>query len=280
MRYFALGIIGFGVAEFAGVSVASVSRILRRVSYAITMKRDVFIRMPKTNEGMTQESKKFYDIAQFPRVIGVIGCTHIKIQSPGGDEADSFRNSKAFFSINTQAVCTADMTITNIVASSPGGSHDQNIFDNSNLSNRFESGEFDKFILIGDAAYKDTKYMATPAVTAATNVVKHYNESHERTRKVIERTFDALKQRFPVLALGMRVDIATVKQIIVACAVLHNIAVSEKDILPANHTSGFKSILNECKITAKTNEKGTDDNVRDNFLMCYFSSKVNGSNGS
>lgn len=48
--------------------------------------------------------------------------------------------------------------------------------------------------------------------------------SQIRTRNPIERFFGVFKRRFPVLALGIRLDVRKVEAIVVACAVLHNIA--------------------------------------------------------
>ncbi|KAJ8928921.1 hypothetical protein NQ314_018447 [Rhamnusium bicolor] len=45
-----------------------------------------------------------------------------------------------------------------------------------------------------------------------------------RTRNPIERFFGVFKRRFPVLALGIRLNVHKVEAIVVACAVLHNIA--------------------------------------------------------
>ncbi|KAJ8931584.1 hypothetical protein NQ314_015480 [Rhamnusium bicolor] len=51
-----------------------------------------------------------------------------------------------------------------------------------------------------------------------------FNESQIRTRNPIERFFGVFKRRFPVLALGIRLNVHKVEAIVVACAVLHNIA--------------------------------------------------------
>lgn len=39
--------------------------------------------MPKINSEMAETAKNFYKVAKFPRVVGVIDCTHVKIQSLG-----------------------------------------------------------------------------------------------------------------------------------------------------------------------------------------------------
>lgn len=40
---------------------------------------------------------------------GAIDCTHVKILSPGGGTAESFRNRHQYFSINVQIVSDANL---------------------------------------------------------------------------------------------------------------------------------------------------------------------------
>lgn len=39
--------------------------------------------MPQSRAEIQEVQAGFYKIAKFPKVIGAIDCTHIKIQSPG-----------------------------------------------------------------------------------------------------------------------------------------------------------------------------------------------------
>ena len=89
LRFYALGSMQISVADFAGVSVSSVCRILVRVSEAIARQRPNFVKMPESD---AERQAAFHAIASFPRVIGSIDCTHVKIQSPGGDQAEQYRN--------------------------------------------------------------------------------------------------------------------------------------------------------------------------------------------
>ncbi|XP_011883917.1 PREDICTED: putative nuclease HARBI1, partial [Vollenhovia emeryi] len=68
------------------------------------------------------------------------------------------------------------------------------------------------------------KYLLTPLLHPTTAAENLYNNAHIRTRNIVERVFGVWKRRFPVLSLGMRVKMETVQDIIVATAVLHNIA--------------------------------------------------------
>lgn len=59
-----------------------------------------------------------------------------------------------------------------------------------------------------------------------------YNRAQIRTRNSIERLFGVWKRRFPILAYGMRVKLQTALKIIIATAVLHNIAINNKEEVP------------------------------------------------
>jgi hypothetical protein len=49
--------------------------------------------------------KQFFQLSGLPGVIGAIDCTHVPIQSPGGQDAEIYRNRKGYFSINVQLIC-------------------------------------------------------------------------------------------------------------------------------------------------------------------------------
>ena len=56
-----------------------------------------------------------------------------------------------------------------------------------------------------------------------------YNAAHRRTRCVIDRCFRLLKRRFPCLHLGLRIASANTLVLIVATAVLHNVALMHRE---------------------------------------------------
>ncbi|KAJ3655790.1 hypothetical protein Zmor_014903 [Zophobas morio] len=209
LRFFASGGHLSTVADYMGMHISTVSRIVRRVSDAIARLYHHFIKMPQTLMEQRLIQNGFFDIARFPRVIGAINCTHIKIESPGGENAEVFRNRKDYFSINVQAMCNANMEFTNVVARWPAN---------------FENGDYPNCIILGDGGYGVRHYFFNPLLNPHTQEEQLYNEAHIRTRNVIERTFGVCKRRFPVLAYGCRLKKETVLSIIIACAVLHNIA--------------------------------------------------------
>lgn len=65
-----------------GMSTSTACRIVAKVSQQIAMLYPVYIKMP-TEQTVIAEQEKFFDMYGFPRVIGVVDGTHIKMQSPG-----------------------------------------------------------------------------------------------------------------------------------------------------------------------------------------------------
>ncbi|XP_044754446.1 putative nuclease HARBI1 [Coccinella septempunctata] len=171
--------------DFESVSKATASRTIRRVSEAIASLRPYYIHMPHNDEiGVVR--RKFYGIARFPRCIGALDCTHVKIQSPGGDNAEIFRNRKQFFSLNVQSVADADLKFRDIVVRWPGSAHDSHIFRNSVLCERFERGEFGDNLIIGDSVYPVKPYFITPLLEVQNEAQAFFNESLIRTRSCKE----------------------------------------------------------------------------------------------
>lgn len=64
----------------------------------------------------------------------------------------------------------------------------------------------------------------TPIANPQNDAEFLYNESQIRSRGKIERTFGIWKRRFSCLSTGLRCNIPLVQDVIVATAVLHNIA--------------------------------------------------------
>lgn len=69
--------------DFCGIHKSTASRIIAKVTRAIASLSARYIKMPSSAEEITEDKMKFYEIARFPKVIGAIDCTHVRIQSPG-----------------------------------------------------------------------------------------------------------------------------------------------------------------------------------------------------
>lgn len=83
LRFCATGCMLQTVGDFAGIHKSTASQIIKKVIYIIASLAPEYISMPNTQQKIDEVKRKFYTIARFPRVIGAIDCTHVKIISPG-----------------------------------------------------------------------------------------------------------------------------------------------------------------------------------------------------
>lgn len=87
-------------------------------------------------------------------------------------------------------------------------------------------------MLVGDAGYPALPFLLTPIRNPQNEVEERYNQIQIRTRIIVERTFGIWKRRFPCLSKGLALKLITCTGVISACAVLHNLSLRFKDVLP------------------------------------------------
>ncbi|RWS00485.1 putative nuclease HARBI1-like protein [Dinothrombium tinctorium] len=226
LRFFATGSFQEVQGDLIGLTQPTISRILKRISACIAKMSGKYIKFPKPNETAMIKAK-FKEIGGFPGVIGAIDGTHIEVKVPKNLQ-ERFRNRKNRVSINVQAVVDANMKFTNLVARWPGSVHDSRIFRNSELMNILENQNYEGHLL-GDSAYPCKKYLLTPLVSPNTLAELRYQNAHVKTRNVVERTFGAWKSKFNCLHIPLRLKLQTSLTVIVACGVLWNFLIDEKD---------------------------------------------------
>lgn len=132
-------------------------------------------------------------------------------------QAELFRNRKGYFSLNVQTISDRNLRIRDVVARWPGATHDQTIFINSSIYQRFERGDFGEYTLIGDSGYANTKYLATPFTLSNVNIAvdraaQRYNRSIISTRNVVERQYGLWKRRFPCSGLWTTIEYGTLQE--------------------------------------------------------------------
>ncbi|KAI4454285.1 hypothetical protein MML48_10g00001223 [Holotrichia oblita] len=166
LRYLATGSFYITVGDYGGVHKSTAGKIIQKCIFALAELGDQYIHLPADEPERHATVLQFARVARFPRVVGAIDCTHIKLQSPG------------------------------------------------------------------DSGYPLRSYLLTPLDQPRTAAEHLYNEAQIRTRNIIERTFGIWKRRFPILSLGIRTKLELAQAIIVASAVVHNLACAHHDELP------------------------------------------------
>ena len=231
LRFYATGTFQLVVGDTLSVHKSTVCRTLHRVTSAIAGLRADYIKFPMSQEDRQRVMSEFHRVSGLPGVIGAVDCTHVAIQSPGGDDAEIYRNRKGNFSVNVQLVCDPTGYISDVVARWPGSVHDSTIFDNCHLRALLETGPLNGY-LVGDGGYPCRRYLLTPVNNPVNQAETAYNNAQIAARNCIERVNGMLKRRFPALKYGMRIRLDRVLPVIVATAVLHNIATVLGDEVP------------------------------------------------
>ena len=165
-------------------------RYISEVTDAFYARRDWFIKFPVGHAAQVQ-SAKFQAKAHFPGIVGLIDGTHIRIKPPKED-AEAYENRKGYHSINCQVTVDADDRITSIDAKWPGRTHDARVYRNSELRERFETGDYTG-ILLGDSGYACSNVTVTPKMAPITQSDHRFNRAHRGTRCGIECVFGQMK---------------------------------------------------------------------------------------
>lgn len=230
LRFYVTGAFQNVVGDHFQIAKSTTCRIIHKVTHEIALLRNRYITMPN-NEQRNSVCSEFFKINGFPNVCGAIDCIHVRIQSPGGDSAEVFRNREDWFSINVQIICDSKLRIMDIVARHPGSCRERYIFNNSLIRTKFENNKFGSCYLLGDLAYPCRRYLLTPVSQLQTPAEKKYNKAHLATHNPIKRTFRLLKERFACLSNKLRISLDKSLAVIVATCVLHNICINHGDNL-------------------------------------------------
>ncbi|XP_002170619.2 putative nuclease HARBI1 [Hydra vulgaris] len=120
-----------------------------------------------TDPHVLNESRvTFYNVAEFPRITGLIDGTHVSIQKPRKYEY-VYVNRSSNHSINVQVVCDYNGKFIDIVAKWPGITHDARILRESKLSKKMIDGTL-KGLLLSDFGYPCFRWLLTPYLSPTT----------------------------------------------------------------------------------------------------------------
>ncbi|XP_041347098.1 putative nuclease HARBI1 isoform X1 [Gigantopelta aegis] len=231
LRYLATGKFQLCSGDDHGVSQPTVSRIVQQTLDSLTSNEIIkrFIKFPTDPNEIRRHQQRFYNVANFPGVVGIIDGTHIQIQAPTVNE-NEFVNRHRYHSINTQIVVDSDDRIIDVVARWPGSTHDSRILTNSGLHQLFEHHRVPVSChLLGDSAYPCRRWILTPFLRPLPGPQTNYNRSHKKIRSCVERVIGQMKRRFHVLHGEIRLRPEKACKVTIACAVLHNIC-KERDL--------------------------------------------------
>ncbi|XP_068712793.1 putative nuclease HARBI1 [Montipora foliosa] len=212
------------VSDRFDVTLSSLERILKRVTEAIVVLRREYIKWPRDDEmEVIMQNFELQTLPGFPRIIGVINGTHIRIKPPV-KQPEAYVNRKKFHSFNTQLVCDDNMIFRDVLVGWPGSVHDSRILRNSSLSatatNKFPGVSH----LLGDGGYPLKRWLITPFRDNG-----YLSPRQRKLRSVVERSIRLLKGRWRKLGLLDHIDLELMVHLILASCVLHNYCLLKDD---------------------------------------------------
>ncbi|CAK9185763.1 unnamed protein product [Ilex paraguariensis] len=183
-----------------------------------------------------REDPRFYPY--FRDCVGAVDGIHFPVMV-GVDEQGPFRNKNGFLSQNVLAACSFDMKFHYVLAGWEGSAADLRVL-NSALTrrNKLQVPE-GKYYLV------DTKYASIPGFIAPYPGIPYgsfefgggfhpqdakelFNHRHSLLHNATDRTFGALKARFPILMSAPPYPLPTQVKLVVAACAIHNYIRREK----------------------------------------------------
>lgn len=264
LKFYATGLFQLPDNDIFGEFESICIRIVCKVSRLISTLAPKYITFPSESE-QDQLRNRFFNVSGFPGVVGSIDCVHIPVKNPSFCNNSIKAKNRSIRSLDAQILMDHECRIIHIITHLC-----------EKVSKRPAFIDFDNYLkledltrgfwLLGDVRYPCLPYLMTPFAQLRSTPQKKFNAAHKSTRNLTEKGIIRWKSRFPVLDSGLNIKPKYCPQIVVACAVLHNIAIllREEAFTPLNETNSEPPEINAQLIDP------IGDLVRNTIVGRYF----------
>lgn len=217
-----------------GIGRGTCCQVVKKVSSWLVKISSQFIFWPGKEE-QSDIKYTFKEVHKMPNALGIIDCSHIKINQPKISPRDYFCYKK-HYSIKLQAICDSQMMFRDIYVGEPGSLHDVRVFRRSpfftqvmgNYKNFFPENSY----MLGDSAYQPTAWVVVPYKNVNNISIRktQFNKLMSSPRVKIEHSFGMVKNRFRrILHFSEIRSLKLMNDIVVSACVLHNICILQND---------------------------------------------------
>ncbi|XP_059317420.1 uncharacterized protein LOC132067989 [Lycium ferocissimum] len=212
----------------------TISRHFNNVLRAVKSLSREFLQLPPVSTPLQiLESNRFYPY--FEDCIGVIDGMRIPAHVPAKDQS-RFRNKKGILTQNVLAACTFDLQFIFVYPGWEGSATDSRVLRAvlDDPDQNFPPIPEGKYYLV-DTGYVNMDGFIAPfpgiryhlpeyrgANLLPRNANELFNHRHASLRNAIQKSFDVLKTRFPILKLAPQYAFHTQRDIVIAACVIHN----------------------------------------------------------
>ncbi|XP_025162269.1 putative nuclease HARBI1 isoform X2 [Harpegnathos saltator] len=142
-------------------------------------------------------ANEFLQIAGFPKVLGCIDGTFIKVRTPAHKIKSTYVNRHDIPSITLQGICDARKRFIDTFTGIPSKIHDARVLKLSDICDKLPGiCEGGKYHILGDGAYPIREWLIIPFKDYGNLSAKdkQFNKMLSATRVLIENAFGLLKE--------------------------------------------------------------------------------------
>nr|XP_017228190.1 PREDICTED: putative nuclease HARBI1 [Daucus carota subsp. sativus] len=240
MRIIAYGISADGVDDYIRIAKSTAIESVRKFVVAIVqIFGEQYLRSP--NDVDIQRLMKVAEQRGFPGMLGSIDCMHWRWKNCPTAWHGVFSGRYHEPTIILEAIASHDLWIWHAYFGLPGSLNDINVLDRSNLFSEWAEGRapkvkytinghtYDMGYYLADGIYPPYPTFVKTISAPQGNKRKHFAQMQESARKDVERAFGVLQARFAIVRGPARFwDIETLKYIMLACIVMHNMIIEDE----------------------------------------------------
>ncbi|KAL6727829.1 hypothetical protein Aduo_009672 [Ancylostoma duodenale] len=202
LRYLATDAHEKVLADTIGLSQKTVSNavaeVVKALNHPMIVKKFIKCRLNDI-DFCRRNARDFARTAMLPNIIGAIDA------------------------LNVPAVVNARGRFIYVNSNFPGSVHDSSVYAYSRLKEAFDAGRVvPGYCFVGDSGFANGNDIITPIRNPSTRQEEYYNKWHRKMRVIVECAFGKWKKRFAILEEGIRLEPKRAAQVVMACAVLHN----------------------------------------------------------
>ncbi|XP_047311257.1 uncharacterized protein LOC124914701 [Impatiens glandulifera] len=212
----------------------TISRHFNNVLKAVkSLSREFLQSPPQSTPPEIRDNKRYYPY--FKDCIGVIDGMHLPAHVPAKDQS-RFRDKKGMISQNVLGASTLDLKFIFIYPGWEGSAPDSRILRAvlTDPDQKFPPVPEGKYYLV-DSGYANMEGFIAPfpgtrchlgeyrgATQLPRNPKELFNHRHASLRNAIQKSFEVLKTRFPIIKVASQYSFQTQRDIIIAACVIHN----------------------------------------------------------
>jgi hypothetical protein len=235
LRYLAGGSY-LDITDIAGISQASLYRVVWKTITAIAKCKALRIIFPKSQQEIENAIAGFASVSQDGAIhncVGVVDGYLLRIKVPSKREV---KNVRSFFSghyqcygVNIQAVADHHSRFIHFAFAAPGVTGDRDAIRQCTLYDLIE-GLPKMICVIGDAAYQPTEHMV-PVFQGTEKLIPKYDNFNffaSQCRIRVEMAFGMMQSKWGILQRPVGCSLKNMVWLVQAIARLHNLCINER----------------------------------------------------